>query len=146
MSWATPNDVTDAWIGDDAPDDTDKIQVWIDKAEREIRRQVHDLQARIDAEAAENPARTDLLADAIDVAVAMVTRVFRNPTGQRSVSENIGTGPLTEGKTVTFGGDTPGRLSLEPDELAKLQPVHRRGAFEINLIPDRPRGVFPWDF
>ncbi|WP_156174966.1 MULTISPECIES: hypothetical protein [unclassified Leucobacter] len=134
MAWAEPKDVTDAWIGDDEPTDTAKLTVWLGKAEREIIRQVPDLQERIDAEAAETPPRTGLLADAIDVAVAMVTRVFRNPRGERSVSENIGTGPLTEGKTVTYGGDTPGQLVLEPGELAKLQAVTEQGAFEINLL------------
>ena len=86
-SWTAPKDVTDAWIGEDAPEEVAKIQTWIEKAEREIRYRVPDIQERIDAEAAESPARTDLLDTAKDVVVAMVARVFRNPEGIRQVTE-----------------------------------------------------------
>lgn len=134
MTWTQPEDVTDAWIGDDAPDDQGKLTIWIEKAEREIRRRVPDIQTRIDAEAAETPSRTDLVDDAVDVTVAMVTRVFRNPAGQRTVSDSLGTGPLTESSSITFGGDNPGALELTDREMEKLQPVARRGAFEVDLL------------
>lgn len=145
MSWAEPDDLIDSWIGENPPTDTKKVQIWLDKAEREIRRQVPDIQARINAEAAEDPSREDLLADAIDVAVEMVTRVFLNPERTRSVSENIGTGPMSEGRTITHGGDNPGKLYLAADELAKLKPQFKRGAaFEIDLMPARSQGANSW--
>lgn len=125
MSWTVPSDVTDAWIGEGAPVDNTKIELWIGKAEREIRRRIPDIQARIDAEPG-----TDLLDAARDVVVAMVTRVFRNPTGIRSTNE--GTGPFTT--SITYGGDTPGGLTLTEAELASLQGV-RGGAFSVDLIP-----------
>jgi len=126
-SWTAPADVTGAWIGEGAPTETAKIQTWIDKAEREIKYRVPDIQARIDAEA---PA-VDLKNTAIDVVVAMVTRVFRNPEGIRQT--NVTTGPYTNSKT--YGGDTPGGLGLTADELAKLQGASSSGAFTISLIP-----------
>lgn len=129
-SWTGPTDVTGAWIGEGAPTDTGKIRKWIDKAEREIRFRVPDIQTRIDAEAAETSARTDLLELAKDVTVAMVMRVFRNPEGIRQA--NTTTGPFTD--SVTYGGDVPGGLGLTDDELAKLQGA-RGGAFSIDLIP-----------
>lgn len=129
-SWTAPSDVTDAWIGEGAPTDTGKIQTWIDKAEREIRESVPGIQARIDAQELETPARTDLLETAKDVVVAMVTRVFRNPEGIRSI--NDATGPFT--KSTTYGGDTPGGLTLTERELSKLSGA-RGGAFGIDLIP-----------
>ena len=129
-SWTKPVDVTNAWIGEGAPTDTVKIQSWLDKAEREIKFRVPGVQARIDAEAAEVPARTDLLDTAKDVVVAMVTRVFRNPEGIRQT--NLTTGPYTTSKT--YGGDVPGGLGLTDDELAKLRG-RRGGAFTIDLIP-----------
>lgn len=129
-SWTGPSDVTGAWIGEGEPTDTAKIQNWIDKAEREIKFRVPDIQTRIDAEAAETPARTDLKDTAVDVVVAMVMRVFRNPEGIRQT--NITTGPFTNSRT--YGGDVPGGLGLTDDELAKLQG-ERGGAFTINLIP-----------
>lgn len=131
MSWTKPSDVTDAWIGDDAPGNTTTVQTWIDKAEREIKRRVPDIQSRIEAEAAEVPPVTDLLDTAIDVVVAMVTRKFQNPKGYRQVQTT--TGPFSESGTI--GGDNPGQLYLTDDELAKLSDAGSRGAFMIDLIP-----------
>lgn len=126
-TWTTPTDVLDAWIGEDAPFDDDRIRTWIGKAEREIRFRVPGIQARIDAE---SPV-TDLLDTAVDVVVAMVTRVFRNPEGIRQA--NTTTGPYTESRT--YGGDVPGGLGLTDDELSKLQGVRSRGAFTVSMIP-----------
>lgn len=124
--WATAADVIDAWIGEDVPDDDALVQKWVDKAEREIRFRVPDLERRIAD--AESP---DLLATAVDVVVAMVQRVFRNPRGIRQT--NITTGPFTGSET--YGGDVPGGLGLTDDELAKLQGVRSTGAFTIDMIP-----------
>lgn len=134
MSWTEPSDVTDAWIGNDAPDDDGRIQNWIDRAERLIRRTVKDLQDRIDAEAEETPPRTDLLDTARDVTVAMVIRVFRNPEGIRQTNQTTTTGPFSDTKMQTYGGDVPGGLGITGDELAALQGVSE-GAFTIDLIP-----------
>ena len=142
-SWTAPNDVTGAWIGEGAPSDTGKIQSWIDKAEREIKYRVADIQTRIDAEA---PA-TDLLDTAKDVVTAMVTRVFRNPEGIRQT--NVTTGPYTASKT--YGGNQPGGLGLTEDELAKLQAVQSSGAFTVDMIPSTspfsPSYIptYPWE-
>ena len=125
MSWTQPTDVTDAWIGEGAPTDLAKVKRWIDKAEREVRRQVPDLQARITAD-----TTGELLETTRDVVVAMVTRVFRNPEGIRQT--NVTTGPFTNSKT--YGGDVPGALELTADELAALQG-QKGGAFSIDLIP-----------
>lgn len=135
MSWTSPTDVTDAWIGDDAPDDVAKIQLWLDKAERELRRRVPDLQARIDAEAGLVPPVTELLETAKDVAVAMVIRIFRNPTGARQKSDTTTTGPFANTTMETVGGNNPGVLEPTSDELSKLLGVSDSGAFSISLIP-----------
>lgn len=142
MAWTQPSDVTGAWIGEGVPTDDDLIQTWIDKAEREIKYRVPDVQARIDAEAAETPARTDLLETAKDVVVAMVIRVFRNPEGIRQT--NVTTGPYTASKT--YGGDVPGGFGVTDDELAKLQG-QSGGAFQIDLIPSTSFSAtyaYPW--
>lgn len=131
MSWTLPVDVTDSWIGSGSPGDEDQVQLWIDKAERFIRSQVPDLQARIDAEAEEVPPRSDLLQDAVDVVVAMVTRVYRNPNGVRQANET--TGPFTT--SVTYGGDIPGALTLTDAESARLQGKSAGGAFTIDMLP-----------
>ena len=134
MSWTLPEDVKDAWIGHDVPDDDVLIQNWVDRAERLIRRQVKDLQDRIDAEAEETPPRTDLLDTARDVTVAMVIRVFRNPEGIRQTNQTTTTGPFSDTRSQTYGGDVPGGLGLTDDELAALQGA-AAGAFTIDLIP-----------
>ena len=131
MAWTTAEDVTGAWIGEGVPTEPSKVETWIAKAEREIKYRVPGIQDRIDAEAAETPARTDLLDTANDVVVAMVTRVFRNPEGIRQT--NVTTGPFTGSKT--YGGDVPGGLGLTDEELAKLQGSRSSGAFTIDLIP-----------
>ncbi|WP_104137473.1 Gp19/Gp15/Gp42 family protein [Cryobacterium sp. Y62] len=130
-SWTNPDDVTGAWIGEGAPTDETKIQSWVNRAEREIKYRVPDIQARIDTEAAETVPRTDLLETAKDVVAAMVTRVFRNPEGIRQT--NVTTGPYTASKT--YGGDQPGGLGITDDELAKLQGVKLSGAFTVSIIP-----------
>jgi len=125
-AWTLAQDVLDAWIGPDEPTDDVLVAKWIDKAEREIRFRIPGIQARITAE------EVDLRENAIDVVVAMVTRVFRNPDGTRSMS--TGEGPFTEQRT--FGGDTPGTLALSSDELEKLRGARASGrAHSVNLIP-----------
>lgn len=127
MAWTTASDVIDAWIGDDAPTDSNKVGIWIDKAEREVRVQVSDISTRIAAD-----STGDLLANTMDVVIAMVQRVFRNPEGVRQVSE--GTGPFTGSKT--YGGNHPGALYLTDEELAKISPAGTNsGAFTVDTIP-----------
>lgn len=146
MAWTSPEDVTDAWIGDGAPTDDGSLQNWIDRAERLIRRRVTDLQERIDAEAEEIPSRTDLLDTARDVTVAMVIRVFRNPDGTRQVNTTTTTGPFSDTRSQTYGGDVPGGLGLTDDELAALQGLSA-GAFTIDLLPNTSPfargGIYP---
>lgn len=124
--WATAADVQDAWIGEGLPADDELIETWLAKAEREMRFRVPDLVARI----AEDPSG-ELRATAVDVAVAMVMRVLRNPEGIRQ--RNITTGPYTGSET--YGGDIPGGLALTDDELEKLRGIRAGGAFTIDLIP-----------
>lgn len=128
MSWTNPDDVIDAWIGEGVPTDTAKIQVWIDRAEREIRRNVSDIETRLDEEDS-----SALLDDVKDVVTAMVTRVFRNPEGIRQVSE--GTGPFTASRT--YGGDLPGELVIRDNELASLlSPADGTSqAYTVSMIP-----------
>lgn len=135
MVWATAQDVVDAWIGDDAPDDLIKLQLWVDKGEREIRRRVPDLQARIDAEADLVPPSTELLEAAKDVVVAMVTRKFQNPTGTRQRNATTTTGPFSETVSETMAGGIQGEFVPSDAELSKLTGLSESGAFSVDLIP-----------
>lgn len=145
MAWATHKDLTDAWIGDDAPEDANKVGLWLKKAEREVVRLVPDINERIEAEGAQQPAVTTLKDLAVDVVVEMVTRVFLNPKRQRTVSEAVTTGPTSDSVSVTMGGDSPGKLYLAEDELEKLRPkVERGAAYEIDLFPKQQESGRPW--
>jgi hypothetical protein len=127
MSWTDPDDVIDSWIGDGAPADSALVQVWIDRAERMLRKRVPSLTARLDAE----PPEEDLLETIIDVVSAMVQRVFRNPDGTRTSQST--TGPFSQ--MVTFGGDQPGYLWVTDDELDSLSITTTTAkAFQIDPL------------
>lgn len=130
--WATPQDVIDAWIGDDAPTDSAKLALWIGRAERLVRSNVKTLQGRLDSEADLVPPSTELLFTVRDVVVEMVSRVFRNPKGIRQA--NVTTGPYTESQT--FGGEQPGQLMVTADELAQLTGAGSgQRAYTVSMIP-----------
>ena len=142
MSWTTPDDVIASWIGDDVPTDADLIQRWIDRAERLLRREFPDLQDRIGS--GDEP---DLEATVVDVVAAMVTRVFRNPAGHRSVSGQETTGQFSGSNTITFGGENPGALALLDEERDALRPpdAPRGGqAFSIGVLSASAVDHLPW--
>ena len=142
MSWTTPDDVIASWIGDDVPTDTGLIQRWVDRAERLLRREFPDLQDRIGS--GDEP---DLEATVVDVVAAMVTRVFRNPAGHRSVSGQETTGQFSGSNTITFGGENPGALALLDEERDALRPpdAPRGGqAFSIGVLSASAVDHLPW--
>ena len=129
--WATPDDVIDSWIGDDAPDDPLLVEKWIARAERLIRREFPSIPARIVAD-----AEPDLADTVNDIVVAVVTRVFRNPSGHRSISGQETTGQFSGSNTITFGGDNPGALELLDSERAALAlPGEKRGRRAYSFMP-----------
>lgn len=129
--WATSDDVIDSWIGDDAPDDPLLVEKWIARAERMIRREFPAIGARI-----VSGLEPDLADTVNDVIVAVVTRVFRNPSGHRSVSGQETTGQFSGSNTITYGGDNPGALELLDSERAALAlPGEKRGRRAYSFVP-----------
>lgn len=129
--WATPDDVIDSWIGEDVPTDEGLVGRWIDRAERVIRREFPTIQQRIASE-----LEPDLADTVGDVVVAMVTRIFRNPSGHRSISGQETTGQFSGSNTITFGGDNPGALELLDSERAALgAPGLKRGRKAFSVMP-----------
>lgn len=128
-NWTTAVEVVAAWIGDDAPTDSAKVDLWIGRAERLLRSRVPGLALRVVADPATEP---DLVENVKDVVTSMVQRVFRNPEGVRTRQET--TGPFSG--SVTLGGDQPGELWITDDELSRLLlSGTRSGAFTIDTIP-----------
>lgn len=121
----TPEMIQAAWIGADVPDNIEKLEYWIGAAGREILARVPSLPARL-----KNDPTGALAATVTDVVVAVVTRVFRNPSGVRSLMQT--TGPFTT--NTTYGGDAPGGLELTAGEYARLAPRRSR-AFSVDLFP-----------
>lgn len=128
MAWTLATDVTSSWIGGDAPDDAVLVDMWVAKAERLIRSEVPAIQDRIDG-----GLEPDLLDNARDVVIEMVTRKFRNPEGLRTVQES--TGPFSGSRT--YGGAEPGALYLTADEMKKLSVSKSTGqrAFTVDNFP-----------
>lgn len=124
MSWTDPTDVTDSWIGDDAPTNSEQVQIWVDRAERMLRKRLPNLQARVDA------GEPDLLDTVKDIVSAMVQRVFRNPEGIRQTS--VTTGPFSEQRT--YGGNQPGALFVSDEEVGALTGKVKSGAFEVDPL------------
>lgn len=127
MAWTTAQEVIDAWIGDDAPSDSPKINLWIGRAERLVRNAIPGIQVRLTA------LEVDLLENVKDVVGSMVERKFRNPDGIRQASST--TGPFSEQRT--FGGNDPGELALLDSEIALLSGSRSSGqrAFTVDMIP-----------
>ena len=128
-NWTTAAEVVAAWIGDDAPTDSVKVDLWVGRAERMLRARVPGLTPRMVADPVLEP---DLVDNVKDVVTSMVQRVFRNPEGVRTRQET--TGPFSG--SVTLGGDQPGELWITDDELARVSPTgSNRGAFTVDTIP-----------
>jgi hypothetical protein len=128
-NWTTAAEVVAAWIGDDAPTDLVKVDIWVGRAERLVRATIPGIADRIAADPVVEP---DLLDNVKDVVTSMVQRVFRNPEGVRTRQES--TGPFSG--SVTLGGDQPGELWLTGDEKARLSLAGSGGgAFSIDMIP-----------
>jgi len=72
MSWTTPQDVLDRWVGNDKPTDEDLVQALIDDAESVILSEYPKIQDRIDDE--ELSVNTVIM-----VTSRMVSRLLRNP-------------------------------------------------------------------
>lgn len=134
MTWASANDFKESWIGPNCPSDDSKIELWLARAERKVRRDVPDIVGRLATVSPDH--EPDLPETVRDVVVDMVTRVFRNPDQARTRAS--ATGPLTG--SVTYGGDNPGSLSLTAENLEDLappdeEPTGAQRAFSIDLAP-----------
>jgi hypothetical protein len=120
-TWATFEDVTSRWVGDDVPTDETLVEVLLGDAEQVILASFPGIQARIDSESI--PVERVRL-----VVVSMVSRLLRNPEWVRSIQETVG--PFSHSKT--FMGDDSG-LFLSERERGLLSPSNSRRAFEVDL-------------
>lgn len=129
MSWATPDDIIDRWVGPGAPSDEALVQRWIDDAEVIIRNEVPDIDERL--------ADLDIAPDEATVVFVVAQMVMRALGNPRRVRQE-GVGPYN----TTYAGDNPGSLWMDDDELAMLRGESARGrqrAYTINSTPAMTR-------
>jgi len=120
MSWATPQDIQDRWVGNDAPTDTNLIQIIIDDAEAVVLNEFPKIQERIDNE--------ELSLNVVVLVVSrMVSRLLRNPENLTYWQQQ--TGPF--GQARNFGSGNAD-IWLTDNELTLLSPAKRGKAFEVN--------------
>ena len=120
MSWTTPQDILDRWVGGGAPTDTDLLSALILDAEAVVLAEYPGIQARIDnSEISESVV--------VMVVSRMVTRILRNPENLTYWQQN--TGPFGQGRS--FGQERD--IWLTQDELNLLAPKRRGKAYEVNL-------------
>lgn len=124
MTWAIPADVTDRWVGSDAPTDTDLMTALIADAETVILSVYPRIQERIDA-------NTLSLETVKLVVVRMVTRVLRNPENVTYLQQT--TGPFGQAKNY---GSTSFDIWLSTEERTLLAPSSRGKAFSLNTAPN----------
>lgn len=127
MAWTSVSDVQDSWLGEPIEIAESTVNAWIDRAERKIRREIPNIEARIEAD-----TEPDLIDTIRDVVVEMLERKFRNPEGIRQVQET--TGPMSG--SITYGGDQPGQLYLtDENKQALTASADRFRAYTVSLIP-----------
>lgn len=120
MSWATPQDVIDRWVGNDVPTDLDLVQALINDAEAVILSEYPKIQDRIDDEELS-------LATVVMVQCRMVMRLLRNPEALTYLQQT--TGPFGQARNFGTGNSD---IWLTDNELSLLAPKTRGKAFEVN--------------
>jgi hypothetical protein len=120
MSWTTPQDVLDRWVGSDAPTDTDLVQALINDAEAVILTEYPRIQERIDDN--ELP-----LSSVVMIVSRMVTRLLRNPENLSYWQQNVG--PFNQARNYGNGGTD---IWLTENEKQMLSPNTTGKAYEVD--------------
>lgn len=128
MSWATPQDIIDRWVGNDVPTDLDLVQALINDAEAVILAEYPKIQDRIDDESLP-------LATVVMVESRMVMRLLRNPEGLTYWQQT--TGPFGQARNFGTGNSD---IWLTENEISILAPKSRGKAFEVNQGVDAVGG------
>jgi hypothetical protein len=120
MSWASPQDIIDRWVGSDIPTDTDLLTALIADAESVILGTYPGIQTRID--------NNELSLSTVTMVVArMVTRLLRNPEGLTYWQQQ--TGPFGQARNYGSSGQD---IWMSPEEVGILAPVRAGKAYEVN--------------
>lgn len=128
MSWTSPQDITDRWVGGGVPTDADLMQALINDAEAIILSEYPAIQGRIDDNLL--PLGTVKL-----VVSRMVSRVLRNPDSVSYWQQT--TGPF--GQARNFGDNVD--IWMNDQERSMLAPKKSGKAFQTDLGSDATSGT-----
>lgn len=120
MSWASPQDIIDRWVGNDIPTDIDLLTALIADAESVILGTYPGIQTRIDNDSLR-------LATVTMVVARMVTRLLRNPEGLTYWQQQ--TGPFGQARNYGSSGQD---IWLSTEEISLLAPARAGKAYEVN--------------
>lgn len=120
MSWASPQDIIDRWVGNDVPTDIDLLTALIADAESVILGTYPGIQIRIDNDSLR-------LATVTMVVARMVTRLLRNPEGLTYWQQQ--TGPFGQARNYGSSGQD---IWLSTEEISLLAPARAGKAYEVN--------------
>lgn len=119
MSWTSPEDILDRWVGSGAPSDEDLLQALINDAEAIVLAEYPKIQERID--------EAELSLEVVKMVVSrMVTRVLRNPDSVSYLQQV--TGPFSQAKN--FGDNLD--IWMSENEKQLLAPKRRGKAYEVD--------------
>jgi hypothetical protein len=133
MSWATPQDIKDRWVGNDEPTDDNLLEALIADAESVIIAEFPRIQERIDDE--ELP-----LTVVVMVVSRMVSRLLRNPDNLTYWQQS--TGPF--GQARNFGNNNAD-IWLTDNELGLLSPSVKGKSYSVDVGPYKiSPSSWPW--
>lgn len=123
MSWTSPQDVLDRWVGNDQPTDLDLIQAIINDAEAVVLSHYPRIQERI----TDNSLS---ISTVVMVVSRMVSRVLRNPEGLSYWQQT--TGPFGQARNYGDRAD----IWLNEQEKQLLAPNRTGKAYSVNIGPN----------
>lgn len=124
MSWTSPQDVLDRWVGGNAPVDEDLVQALINDAEAVILSEYPRIQERITS----GKLSLNVI---LFVVSKQVSRVLRNPEGLTYWQQT--TGPFGQARNY---GTASQDIWLTSEEEEMLAPKKLGKAFAIDTAPD----------
>jgi len=134
MSWTSPQDILDRWVGGGEPTDLDLIQSLINDAETLIVAEYPRIQERIDDNALP-------LGNVQLVVSRMVSRILRNPENLSYWQQQ--TGPFGQARNFGEGNSD---IWMTENEKKLLAPKRNGKAFETDQAPNAisPAQDFAW--
>lgn len=123
MSWTSPQDIADRWVGDPTTVDSNVIQILIDDVEALILKEYPAIQGRIDGNTL--PIRI------VQQVVSRVVIAYIKSENSPFTSQSQAVGPYS--RSVTLSPNARTSISLTNEDIADLAPTNTNKAFAIDL-------------